>query len=64
MMELDLKLVLTEAVEDVNVESLESSVDEILKAIRFVASVISILELYTVTPLGILLGPDATTANR
>jgi hypothetical protein len=62
-MDLDLKHILTETVEDVEVECFESSVDEILKAIWLVGSFISILELYTVTPFGIFLGADTTTAD-
>jgi hypothetical protein len=64
MTDLDLKQILTETVEGVEVDRFESSVDEILKAIRLMGSLMSILELYTVTPFGIFLESDTTTTGH
>jgi len=60
----DLKRILTEAADEVEVEDLDGSVNEVLEAIRVVASLVSILELFTVTPFAILLGPVSDTAER
>jgi hypothetical protein len=61
---LDLKRILTEAADDVEVQDLDGSVNEVLEAIRVVASIVSILELFTVTPFAVLLGPGSDAAER
>ena len=63
-MTLDLRRILAEAADDIAVEDLDGSVNEVLEAIRVVASLVSILELFTVTPFAVLLGPSPDTTER